>query len=1397
MTASNAITGGQQYFWGNSVLNLSAANAVNGDRGQQLFYEHSILNANVADVFGDGAQLSFLGNSVLNANAAKAISNGRQFFADKAVLNASVAEAISGGTQDFGGDAVLNASVAKAITGGAQTFSDNSTLNVTAANAITYGTLSFDGNSTLNAYAANVSSNDTFMLFSDNSTLNAWAAYAISDGGFEFNNNSTLNASVEHAITGGYQIFYDNSTLNASAANAISGGRQTFLLDSVLNVSAAKAISGGRQTFGEWGASPILNASVAQAISGGEQRFRGNSMLNARAANAISGGEQEFFEDAKLNASVADAISGEVTSSSNRITFYDRSVLNASTASAVNGWIQHFMDKSALNASAASAVSGGYQHFNDDSTLNVSASDGVSGGSQSFGDRSVLHAAVSKAVSGGWQSFRDTSTFNASAENALSGGNQVFKNSAVLKASVTNAVSGGHQEFEDTSVLNATVAYAVSGGLRSFSGSSVLNAYATHALSGGNYGLSQNSTLNVWADNALTNNIQLFFDAKNGDVGGTLRLNGYSTVIGGLRHNLYSGGVVTNDGAADAVLTVDTSIKGDSYFAGLVQDGSGKGKLGLRKTGNNILVLSGSTTYTGDTTVDGGRLQFGDGKSAGRHDLGGKINVLAGELAINTPTAVNVAQGVSLSDKTTLSIVANSNTPSLQADRLSIGKDVTFNLRGISDASQLDKVLISTDNGIDGDFAQVLIGGFKGTVDYLTLNTRKSDDGRRYLAIYGLSWTAANNLAHGTFTLKDASDNFDIGIVLRDQAPNAARGWDGKSLTKAGAGTLVLSADNTYTGGTTISAGTLQIGNGGTTGSIIGDVTNNGTLSFNRRDHTTFAGRITGSGMLRQIGKGTLNLNGDNSGFSGLTRVEAGTLIVGSSDAYAQARLGGAVEVLDGGTLGGVGTIGSGAGSKLRIAEGGALAAGNSIGTLTVDGDLVFEKGAKLKVEVDPHGKDADLVRVTGDATLNGGSVVHIGANGKYQLRSTYTILTAGGKLSGKFDEVKSDFAFLAPKLLYDYGAGKVDLELVRNSVEFATMGGTPNQIATAYAIDSMGMAAGHAVYDAIAKLPANSELIRASFDQLSGEIHASAKTTLIEDSRLLRDAATERIRTVDGFAAATSAWVQGLGAWSHINSDGNAGRLHYNTGGFVAGVDAAVADQWRLGMLAAYSNTSFNARTRASSGSSDNYSLGLYGGRRWDIADGKLGLRSGLAYTLHDMKTSRQVAIPGFRDAVGSNYRAATLQVYADVGYGIDNRWGNFEPFVNLAYIRFRSNGFAERGGAAALDAGSQNTSTSFTTVGLRAVNQLALGGKSATVRGALGWRHAFGNSTPLSTQAFSAGDAFTVAGVPVAKNSALLETSLDLRLSSSTTLSFAYQGQLGMDAKQHSVKANLLVKF
>ena len=110
------------------------------------------------------------------------------------------------------------------------------------------------------------------------------------------------------------------------------------------------------------------------------------------------------------------------------------------------------------------------------------------------------------------------------------------------------------------------------------------------------------------------------------------------------------------------------------------------------------------------------------------------------------------------------------------------------------------------------------------------------------------SLAGAGSVTLGTATLTTGNDNTitDFSGVIN--------GLGG--LTKVGAGTQILSGDNTYTGGTTISAGTLQLGNGGTSGSIVGDVVDNGTFAINHSDPFTFGGVISGSGSLHSSAPG-------------------------------------------------------------------------------------------------------------------------------------------------------------------------------------------------------------------------------------------------------------------------------------------------------------------------------------------------------------------------------------------------------------------------------------------------------------------------------------------------------------------------------------------------------------
>jgi len=549
---------------------------------------------------------------------------------------------------------------------------------------------------------------------------------------------------------------------------------------------------------------------------------------------------------------------------------------------------------------------------------------------------------------------------------------------------------------------------------------------------------------------------------------------------------------------------------------------------------------------------------------------------------------------------------------------------------------------------------------------------------------------------------------------------------------------------------------------------------------------STYAGPVT-------INGGTLSVNGDLTSASGIS-------------------------VNAGGALGGNGTVGN------TTISGGTLAPGNSVGTLTVNGNLTFNSSSNYLTEVTRTGADKTIV--TGTANLDGKVVVkplaHIGKT------TTYTIMTAGtenGAFSGVDFLAVNNFAS-NPQLTY---AGKDVLLTLDAGLLMPELLGdvTPNQKSVATGINNsiLGGTIMPDSFDALFALSGSP--LRAALDTLSGEIHASAKSALMEDSRFLRDAVNERIRAAfAGVGAAASpvlaygetgtdtgataafnhalapadtgrlaAWGSVFGSWGSTDGDGNAAGLDRSTGGFFTGIDGLVADNVRLGIMTGYSHSSFDVDGRASSGSSDSYHLGLYGGTEM----GALGLRSGLAYSWHDIRTARSAAFPGFADSLSADYDAGTLQAFGEAGYRIDTASASFEPFANLAYVSLHTDGFTEKGGAAALTSAGRTTDTTFTTLGIRASTGFDLGGMTATARGMVGWRHAFGDTTPLATPAFAfaAANSFTIAGVPIAKDAAVLEAGLDFAISDRATLSLSYTGQFGAHATDNGAKANLSVRF
>jgi autotransporter-associated beta strand protein len=234
----------------------------------------------------------------------------------------------------------------------------------------------------------------------------------------------------------------------------------------------------------------------------------------------------------------------------------------------------------------------------------------------------------------------------------------------------------------------------------------------------------------------------------------------------------------------------------------------------------------------------------------------------------------------------------------------------------------------------------------------------------------------------GTNLIQDAG-TLVLDLPGSNNFANIISGTGG--LVQAGAGTLVLTANNSYLGATTISAGTLQIDPGGALGT--GSVTNNGALVFNTTGTSTIGSVISGSGSLTVRNTGTVSLN-TNSTYSGGTTVSSGVLIV--NNATGSATGSGAVTVASGATLGGAGTISG----PVTINSGGILSPGNPVGTLKVNSNFTAASGAILNYTL---GSASDLTAVSGNLSLSG--TLNI-TNGPNYGDGTYTLFTYGGALT-------------------------------------------------------------------------------------------------------------------------------------------------------------------------------------------------------------------------------------------------------------------------------------------------------------------------------------------------------------------------------------------------------------
>lgn len=537
-------------------------------------------------------------------------------------------------------------------------------------------------------------------------------------------------------------------------------------------------------------------------------------------------------------------------------------------------------------------------------------------------------------------------------------------------------------------------------------------------------------------------------------------------------------------------------------------------------------------------------------------------------------------------------------------------------------------------------------------------------------------------------------------------------------LGKTDYGALILTGNNSYTGGTRVSGGVLQVSSDTALGATSGGVTlDGGTLRsggafssardfafganggvIDTQGHAiTLSGVLSGGGSMSKTGSGALTLSGDSRTYAGPISLDAGTLNLtgtlggrlvvnaGTADVTGSVlggarvnagvlRVGGTVDgdvfIGANGTLRGTGLIGT-----LDLA--GTLSPGNSPGTLTTTGDAIFRAGSFYDAELLANGT-SDLLRVGGSARLEGGTVrvTTLDPETQYRDGTRYTILSAAGGLTGQFAGLTENSAFLDFTLGYDANDAFLTVSVIRTFPEVAE---TFNQRQSSTALATFGAGGGDAlaVYNDILML--DEAPARAAFDAASGEIYAATRGSMLRRT----DGEARRL-----LGQAWSGGAEGWGMWSDLTgqrgrvaSDGNGARWSHDQMQMTLGVDYRGSDnRWAVGLGGGYWSGDVAVRERTSRADSDGWHIGGYA----RYGDGGAGVSFALtgAYAQGDAEVDRTIRFGTIDRTASANADLKGWSLMGEARYGLPAGGGwVVGPLARIGHADGRLGGFAETG--------------------------------------------------------------------------------------------------------------------
>ncbi len=929
-----------------------------------------------------------------------------------------------------------------------------------------------------------------------------------------------------------------------------------------------------------------------------------------------------------------------------------------------------------------------------------------------------------------------------------SGSPQVTSNVAIGHLDV----GGGNVTITNTGALTATDGTSISSGSVSVNAGGVVNSDVR--LDGGSLSI----------DGAL--NGKLTLNNGNVTVNGALG----SAAIG-------TGTALSNNGAVNGVdvLAGGTFVNNSGATAAAVTNAgttSNAGTIGnFTNTAGNFTNNNGGTV-TGKTTILGGTVTnnfvITDADVAAAAAFVNNSGATAGAVR-NSGSVTNAGTIASLENEAgsftnnfggvvagSTNITGGSVTNNADVNNVNVGAGGTFTNASGATAGDVTNAGNTSNAGS--------LNSLTNTAGTFTNNT-------------GGTITGTSTIDGGTVTNNFVITDADVAAVatfVNNSHATAGAVRNSGTVINAGSiaslrndgGTFTNNAGGDVAGTTTVNGGNVV--NNATLADV--DI---GTAGIFVNNSGAFAGTVTNAGI--SANDGTIAALANSNGiFSNTGRINGTATVTGGS--LVNDGIAGAVDIGDGGLLSGNGSVG-----ELFVNSGGVLAPGTGIGTVTVDGDLTFRAGSTYQLDIDASGR-SDTVNATGAVSIQGGTLDILAAGGNYLPATSYTILSAGS-ITGGFDSVSSDFAFLSPTL--SYGTTGIDVQLDRNGVQFADVAKTANGRAAAAAVQALG--SGRSIYDTVLSL--DSVTANSAFSQLSGEVHSSLKSAMLWNSRFTRQAILDEVTAdPEGRTEDLAFWTAGFQASNIWSGNGNAASIDSHTAGGLFGADGPISDQWRVGGVVGYSHDTFQQAN------ADSYHAGLYA-----LGDlGPVNIVGGAIYSHNEASTRRSAMFGTFADRLTAAYASATSQVFGDLSWTYDMDPVTLQPFANLAYVNLDTNGFRETGGDAALSTtGSNDNAIATSIIGVRWSREWPENDLPIALSGMLGWRHLAGDVTPYSSLAFTGGVPFVVEGAEMPRDSLVARLGVSAKLSKSVRVTLSYSGEFGKGLHSNAAEMSVVANF